>query len=318
MKSYFSSLFARETRPQMQTLSAAGGNSARDNLAPASVDRAQVRNDLEIQFFGLQRSGNHAVLAWIFQQFSRPVCFFNLVKPFEDPVLHWRYANLPNIVALPRGPVEGSPGAEERCRRRLQRLEEIRSSKKQLLAYSYENFPLAQLARRELIKDREALIGLSSRIERILLLRDFYNWIASRIRLFEVKGQQLPRSLEGLVSLWISYAREFVGETRHMDGESVTKISYNRWTKDHAYRSELLTGLGVLVRDVSIRHLPDTGGGSSFDGLAYADRPGEMPVDARWGYLLDDRFRELLPPILARRIEIDSYNEGIFGLRCPY
>src|SRR5579871_3131225 len=73
---------------------------------------ANVRNDLEIQFFGLQRSGNHAILSWIFQQFEEPVYFFNMVKPFTDPILNWRFAGLPNTVELPRGPGEHNPHAE--------------------------------------------------------------------------------------------------------------------------------------------------------------------------------------------------------------
>ena len=42
---------------------------------------AGFETDLELRVFGLRRSGNHAVINWIFQNSGGSVCFLNCVRP---------------------------------------------------------------------------------------------------------------------------------------------------------------------------------------------------------------------------------------------
>jgi hypothetical protein len=282
-----------------------------DDAAPLRVDA--VRNELEIQFFGLQRSGNHAVLSWLFQQFEQPVYFFNMVKPFTDPVLNWRHAGLPNMVDLPRGLSPQNPRAEEIEAVRRKTLEGIRKERKHALVHSYENLKLADLKTKPLIDNREEWLGQSRCIYRVLLLRDFYNWIASRIRLKENITGNLPRQVDSMITSWVSYAKEYIGETTFLGREGVVCISYNRWFGDERYRKELCGELGLIARDLRLQHVPEVGGGSSFDGVAFAANPGDMQVRARWEYLREDRLRDLTASIRERQSEIECYNTDIFG-----
>jgi hypothetical protein len=288
---------------------------------PRSISESQpelCRNALEIQFFGLQRSGNHAVLAWIFRQFDEPVLFFNNVKHFEDPFLEFRYEKMPNAVTVRRPPVGDAPAQQAARALAQRRLEEVRQSKKRLLAYSYENLRLSQLKQRALVSERETRIGRSEKIRRVLLLRDFYNWIASRIRLVENKKLALPeeRGVDQLISLWIMYAREYLAKTNYLEYEQVVKISYNRWVEDEGYRSHTLDELAVPLKDNSILHVPDVGT-SSFDGAAFGNTASETTGNPRQQYLLDDRLAQIIRPIRRRIAEIEPYNLEIFGLSSP-
>ena len=164
------------------------------------------RNSLEIQFFGLQRSGNHPVLAWLFQQFDEPVYFFNNAKHFGNPLQDFQPHDLPNAVKVRRG--EG----------RRRQLEEIGQRKKAVLVYSYENLVLSTLRDRDLVPNKDAVTGLTSCLRRVLIIRDFDNWLASRIRYHEVVRGAFPsvRQIVGFAKLWASYAREYVGETDYL------------------------------------------------------------------------------------------------------
>jgi hypothetical protein len=274
------------------------------------------RNGLEIQFFGLQRSGNHAVLAWLFQQFDDPVYFFNFVSPFKDPFTNYHFTRLPNTVPTPRKRIRGAALTEDMKQSRSRELEGLRLANKQVLAISYENLRLTRLRRKkELVKDRDEVLGTSGKMVRMLLLRDFYNWIASRVRQWENGGAN-PR-INDNVSLWLIYAKEFVGETAYLGGRNVMTIAYNRWVKDELYRSEILDDLGISVKDNSNSFVPGIGGGSSFDGRRFSGKPEEMEIEERWRYLLQDRFSEVVSAIGRRKEEIDHYNQRVFDLAPP-
>jgi hypothetical protein len=179
---------------------------------------------------------------------------------------------------------------------------------------------LRKLRHQELVPRHDEIIGLSGTLRRVLLLRDFYNWISSRIKLLENKLRDIPspRGLEGLVSLWIMYAREFLGETEFLGTANVTRISYNRWVEDEGYRADLLVALGIPMKDNSNRYVPDVGGGSSFDGGAFTGRPTEMKVSERWRHLGEQKYSTVLGPILDRRGELEQLNQAIFGIAFPF
>jgi hypothetical protein len=268
----------------------------------------EFRNGFEFQLFGLQRSGNHAFSAWLFQQFEEPVYFFNNIDHFADPILCWRQGPVPNTVRLKGSPAGRAPAVTDPLRLRPKRV----------LALSYENLDLRRLQDRPLIEDREELLGASRAIHRILLLRDFFNWVASRLRLFQYRGatsEEAARHVIPHLGLWIVYAREFVGETAHL-GHSV-KVQYNRWADDPDYRLAILDALAVPVRDNGTHTVPDVGGGSSFDSTSFSGRASQMDVHERWRYLLRPEWGELREVLARRSPEIDRYNTAIFGLATP-
>ncbi|WP_187394084.1 hypothetical protein, partial [Oceaniovalibus sp. ACAM 378] len=264
------------------------------------------RNDVELQLFGLQRSGNHAVTAWILQQFSSATVFLNNVAHFEDPFLHFRVGTVEGMVPVNK--------------RNLAQLEHLRAQEKPLLIYSYENLKLSHLRQRPLVPDRKNMLGASRHIRRVLLCRDFFNWAASRIRLMEYRKQDISSTVADfnpMIDLWLSYAREFVGDTDHLGTDGVVRISYPRWVNDPEYRAYLLGRMDLPLHDNSNGKVPDVGGGSSFDKITFSGSATTMKTDERWHYLLDDRFGPIRAIIQSRRAEIEEYNGRAFDMDWP-
>ena len=279
---------------------------------PGEADRSvpdDFRNDVEIQLFGLQRSGNHAVVAWILQQFDRPNVFLNNVAHFEDPYLNFRFADIANAVPLRRPNDEAS----------LARIEKLRLAPKELLLISYENLMLPRIARGELIAER--WVGQSKHVNRVLIFRDFYNWIASRVRLFEKKGfatADLSRAIVPHIKLWIVYAKEFAGETSFLGSRGVVLLSFNSWFSDEAYRADVLARLRVPLKDNSRAHVPNVGGGSSFDEIRFSGEAQSMDLLDRWIHLEEPRYGAVLDVLDGYAETIDRYNSLIFGLANPF
>jgi hypothetical protein len=266
-----------------------------------------IRNSLEIQIFGLRRSGNHAVIAWIAQQYSSPIVFLNNARPFSDPFTAYLMGRVPN--AIPHRKLDAD------------KAERLRAQKKELLLISYEDVAIRKLSKRELLPEKQLWLGESGRCRRLLLLRDFYNWIASRVRLLENKGKLTDDILDKVgvqIGLWIMYAREFVGETRHLQSIETVPVRFDRWSDDEPYRLEILERLGIAVLNNTRLVVPKAGGGSSFDGTRFSGSAESMDIQNRWKYLELSEYRPLLQQIAQRREEIDEYNRKIFGAGYPF
>lgn len=258
------------------------------------------RNELELQAIGLQRSGNHAILAWLFQQCEDEVYFFNNVKHYGDPITRFRPLDLPNTVIVRKGKSRG----------RRHRLEKIRKAHKKVLAYSYENLPITELATRVLVPDRRKHLGNSRDFRRVLIIRDFNNWFASCVRYHEKTRMTIPTNthVERLICMWISYAREYLGHTEYLADPGLVRIFYNRWALEDGYRLDLLGKLGIAARSNDISYVPDAGGGSSFDATTFSGRSSEMRTNDRWSYLQNEKFGEVLACVDPHREEIEKYN----------
>jgi hypothetical protein len=259
------------------------------------------RNDLEIQFFGLRRSGNHGVIAWIAQQYDTPITFLNDVAPFEDPFTTFALGRIPN--AVPERKL--APDATEK----------LRAAHKNLLLISYEDLKLQELDGADILPERVRWIGESRQVRRVLLLRDFYNWFASRVRLIEKRSDNsadLVKRTRSFIRIWLAYAREFAGETCYLGKDGVECVSYNRWFSDDQYGAAVLERLGAPISKISRTIVPKTGGGSSFDGA------GSLDVLERWKYLLSPNYTGVRDVLKDHRADIDAYNLKLFDLQSPF
>jgi len=260
-----------------------------------------VRNALEIQLFGLRRSGNHAVIAWFAQQYPRPIVFLNNATLHDDPYTTFVPGPVPN--AIPAGRIQP------------ERIETLRARPKELLIVSYEDVKLTGLVEAEPILGHDACVGPSHAIRRVLVLRDFYNWIASRIRRLEER--ETAANLERQVGRWLAYAREFTGKTAYL-GDGMVRIAFNRWFSDPAYREGLLKQLGIAMRNNASSLVPRAGGGSSFDGRSFSGKAGQMEVLRRWAYLDQPQYCAVRHVFAEKRDKIDRLNDKIFGFTWPF
>jgi hypothetical protein len=176
---------------------------------------------------------------------------------------------------------------------------------KKNLLLSYEDYPIPSVAnaRYETMHDR--YFGRSLHRVDVLILRDPYNLLASRLQIDAFR----PRSMPAFSALWTSYAVEFLGETNHLTHNKVS-VNYNRWVVSKTYRQELATKLGLHFSDHGSGDVTHFGGGSSFDGSAYNGRAHEMDVLNRWKNCRDNpEFKELLNDQRLHRYAREIFTE---------
>lgn len=228
-------------------------------------------NDREIRLVGLSRSGNHAVAQWILAQASGRNCFLNCAEGKTNPF------------ATCRPLADGSPARASWPEFDFATEADGRFSAKDLLLHSYEDSFLAHALSDEFEAGHDAWVGPSRRRIDVVVVRDPYNLFASR----RAAGCGLSRAVAR--RMWMQHARCLLAPrwTRKPRPELVA-VSYTRWVTCRDYRRALAERLGLPFSDAGIDRVADCAGGSSFDGLAFDGRAGDMPVLDRWRAYADD------------------------------
>ncbi|MEM0979381.1 MAG: hypothetical protein AAGH78_03810 [Cyanobacteria bacterium P01_H01_bin.58] len=245
---------------------------------------SQVINQKEIRFIGLRRSGNHAVLHWIRAQ-EPNAKFLNNVSVETSPFRHY-HLHFPH-----KGFHDEAWGT---------------FTPKDCFIYSYEDHSLAEIVNSKTEKRHDLYIGKTQNRYDVLVLRDPFNLLASRLR----KGY-LDVKTEGitLVEMWIEHAKEYVGETSYLTNKEVT-INYNQWFLDKDYRQEIAAALDIKFSDSGLDYVSSYGGGSSFDEQGLSGNAQTMNVTNRWqSFANDERFLALI-----RNEELLHYSDKIFGV----
>jgi hypothetical protein len=252
------------------------------------------RNKWEIMVFGLKRSGHHGVCVWLGHHFPpKSVHFINDVRPFHDPFI-W-HQNTRDTT--------GRLGCF--LDRRDSDIVHQRQFPKECLMYNYEEFELHNLPGRDLVPDRLNVIGKSEHFIKVLVLRDPFNLVASRLRPLR---SSLTRSYHQTLDRWVSYAREFLGETNYLGPK--LKVNFNKWFSEIRYRQGLARSAGLVFTDAGLNRIPNNGYGSSFDGIRLDHCAQQMKVLERWkGYVDHPDFCALF----EGRKDVDELSERIFG-----
>lgn len=223
-----------------------------------------------LQFIGLKRSGNHAVIDWFRK---------NAYPEMARVIFH-------NCVYSPLSAVPKKLSVED---------VRLPAARRTAMILSYEDTQLGELAELPIYRESDAILsGAPDR--KVLLIRDPWNCFASRLRRIqglEAAHQDPPKSIQRTswdvaVKLWKQYAREFVGDTTELSGD-IIRVDYNRWAGSKRYRDTLLfRHFGVEKnRDIGIELVSNKGGGSSFDRLAMDGQASRMQVFDRWRMYAD-------------------------------
>ncbi len=244
-----------------------------------------------VQFAGMKRSGNHAIIPWLMKNAfpdQEAVVFHNSIfdERKNPPLL-----TLPRHIAQTRAHNEG-------------------------MIISYEDARLDRLTTTSTWTGEQDILP-HAKIKHILLLRDPYNLFASRLgRLENTTRTHKPTSLrrlpwDNVIELWKTHAREYLGETHHLP-PGVIGISFNDWFKSKAYRDRLLHDhFGVEKNlDRGIDNVENFAGGSTFDLLKYNGSAQEMEVLNRWQAYRNDRFFQKL----TSDRELQALSERIFDV----
>lgn len=285
-----------------------------------------------IRFFGLRRSGNHAVINWLLGLLERPL-FLNDVALYGSPVQTFSTVTVPRGVRTLRF---GNRLLLSLGSRTLGAVQFVRGggpARNGDVLCSYENVELRQLDRARLAASLAGDLGEYGVVRDILVVRNPLNLAASCLALRGravrpgwravatgwVLGHVSRRgpagvpsehkrelTLEELVSRWKGYAAEAV---RHQQGEptSYLPVIFDRFVADRAYRDRLAAELGMTNADRYTDFVSNAGRGSSFQGLA---RPEPGALLTRWR---ETGVVDLLRPIVGQDQEFRDCCERLFS-----
>lgn len=246
-------------------------------------------NRTEIRLIGLSRSGNHALVHWMLAQAQGRAVFLNCCEGKQNP-----YDS-----ARPMG--DGALVIDRGGELDLEAERAGRFSRKDWLLFNHEDSFLGHACSDVYEERHDEWVGPSRRRHDVLVLRDPFNLLASRLR--AGTGSIAPRLA---MRIWKQHARELL-RPRRLRRDPVL-VSYDRWCTDRGHRREVAERLGLRFSDAGRQRVCATHGGSSFDGLAFDGRADEMRVLERWrAYADDPRFLEPLDP------EVFELAERIFG-----
>lgn len=213
-------------------------------------------NFLEVRAYGLMRSGNHAIIEWAQNQHSDHItCFLNNVRHGN----HDPYTNHKRRILT--------------CIDEKIDIDDLRTMRKQLLIYSYEDRDelesenktfLDSVFQKDFEVNRKNYLGPSRHQLDVLIIRDPFNFLASRLKLLQVRGPLDGVSNPVLIMKnWKILAKEALNVIRYpQPGKMV--VTYNRWVTDISYRQCLSQRLMGTFNDSSMRSISQFGGGSSF------------------------------------------------------
>ncbi|MDB9529271.1 hypothetical protein PN498_24980 [Oscillatoria sp. CS-180] len=227
-------------------------------LADTLFSRQRIANNQEIRVAGLRRTGNHAVIGWIRAQHSKYALHFNHPPASKNP-----YQN-----------------AYKHCKKDILK-QGARGdfSQQSLLIISYEDQPLAEVSSRKFELFHDVYVGRSQTRYDLLVLRDPFNLLASQLKSNMVRLSD--ESVQTTVSLWKSYAREFLDETQFLCHRK-TCVNFNRWHRDVDYRRAIATRLNIEFTDAGREKVRGYGGGSSFDKTGMDGEATKMKLAQRW------------------------------------
>jgi hypothetical protein len=270
------------------------------------------RNEMELCVFGIQRSGNHAIISWIMENKTgtrvhiNNIYTINPYRSFGDLTACGlsKYTCRRKILKLNRFIFsrkrhekivlrEYMPGFDLKALRRI---------RKDLLVLSWEDSSLNHPRIHKFFDTAERHTGESRRKLRALILRDPFNHFASLLE----SGRMTPAGTSFYLDLWKHYAAEFLGETSFL-GDEALKVNYNLWNSSREYRKKLAGELGMETDGSAYGSIPIYGGGSSFQGIP--NDAQELGVNERWkNYHRDPSYRSLFDG------ETIGYAEAIFGM----
>jgi hypothetical protein len=255
-----------------------------------------IVNQKEIRVFGLRRTGNHAIIVWIQKQIQGNAIHLNNIRPDLSP---YRY-------------VYEEVQDHYRSHRREQLeflLQQAQGnfSYKECLIYNYEDFDFSSALNSYYSeKNHDIYLGKSAEKYDLILLRDPFNLLASRIKrgFLDVKIKN-----KNFIDLWLEYAQEILGETNYLSQNKKIFVNYNQWVQNQNYRQQISEQLGLQFSDAGIDTVPHYGKGSSFDGKEFDGKAKEMDIQNRWKYFLEDKtYRTML-----NHPKLWEYSERIFG-----
>ena len=259
-------------------------NAMVDGLTGKPTLRARLGFEpgLVLRMHGMRRSGNHAIASWL--QRNAPegrALFLNNCRRGANPLDAFASAEVNADKVATRkaqahleafGPKVGDGGLF------------LISYEDKSPAHDHAKKPLSGYFDRGLI-DHE-----------VLIFRSFLNWAASMTKKLEANESYSVSRRMAVVLRSVDLYADLLGDV--IDGDAAVAICYDRWVADEAYRAELLSALGLELRDNTLGQVTHYGGGSSFQ--KDAAESGDLTTDRRFVQMMQDPLYQAVLQIAAR------------------
>lgn len=210
---------------------------------------------------------------WLSYMLPGPVLYLNNVVMHKNPFVafHTRSSELPGAHAI------GNPG-----------------SRYNSVIMNYEDPYLDRYD--------PAILNNHLRISyHVLILRDPFNWMASRMKArrsgrgfigsFNCNRPCKKLSDAGAMDIWVQHAREFLGHASRLPNKIC--ISFNRWYVDYSYRRRLAEQMCLPFRDDGREQKSRFGGGSSFRAGECLSRYKDFMREVEYSNLFTDTVLKL-------------------------
>lgn len=236
--------------------------------------------------YAMQRSGHHAVMAWLQDCYEQA----GLSTGHLNDVYH---GHVPGLEVT-------DPGVQDILEA---------SSSQHVTFVNYEDLGYRQ--RNEAPSYREVQARPDVISQDVIVLRDWYNMAASRLRsIDQAKRSGVGLQLHDLP--WRQVTQAWEDHASHALTGVPTTLYYNQWFADRQYRCAAAAQFGLLNSDRSIDNVPVFGRGSSFDGMTYMTSGRKMSVLERWSQLSLGS-HQLLIEISESSAALTGLNHQIFG-----
>ena len=212
---------------------------------------------LVFRVLSIRRSGQHAIMNWIQNQYKGNLAFYNNVQQGKNVF-------------------ESSDNRETRYRPWINN---------NALLYNIENPALDNSL-------NESGIGSYDFMRNIIIMRDPFNCFASYYSATWPWGNPFKTNMQSrlyFVGLWKSLAREYLGYNFKLENKLL--INYNQWVLDIQYRESIAAEFGSHFTDDGFNATPTYGSGSSFHGKdnSYLKRWDSLKYNADFLSLFEDR-----------------------------
>ena len=263
---------------------------------------------VEIRLTAMCRSGHHAVVYWIAAQCLQDGWVTKYLDDRPDPADPFH---------------GGSRWYQWEMLRELggsEVLEPDRFGDRDLLIYSYEDKPLVKVLQHKVyLEKHDDLVGHSEKVFEVVVLRDAYNHLASRLKQSMdkmcgsgrvVREGQSIENFRCAVEEWKEYARLWEDEDER---EDLVLVNFNAWFRDEEYREEISRLLSIPFNDAG---LDWRAGLSFFDGGdrgQYGAR--QSKVLERWRSMRDHPW---FSRVFEEDTELVEMNKRLFGMGNPF
>jgi len=269
----------------------------------------------EIFILGLNRSGQHGVMAWITGMLDQVILKNDMLKhqlyesSFEPYFNYYQNYMSSHAILMSVSPI------------RQREIDAIIFGGENHTPYEFAKWYKNRFSRyrknkiRRMFGGSDASVALSKERYFITVLRSPYNHAASALKWKKFTYHPIndPRIF---IPWWKEYAKEHLGITNYMSdlpGKHIY-INYDRWFSEEAYRREIAAELGLEYNENKLNTIMRAGRGSSFGKQRYNGKAQLMPVSDRWKFFMGGKQKyKKRYLMLLKDDELIELSEKIFG-----